>query len=311
LYSNIIRSDEYIEKLLDFVRSEYGIDAIGIYPAKRGFYAETWKLKTADCSYFIKVVYPVTHKSVYKKSFLVIDHMNRHGIDFISRIVKTTQGNLSVYFNDAVLGVFDWIDGENREDEKTKIREYKMLAKIYTVPTEDLIIQRENFSADSADTFFQQCSTLSSDTPLYTLFEQHRKKIEHRAKRLRLFSERCCNDVSSFVITHGDAGGNYIASNGIDYIVDWDMPILAPPERDAWFCMHWDWAMEGFHNALQQNGLGYTLRQERLAYYCYHMFFFYLNAYIDRYTQIGITEGIEEYMSGWLEDAFEFAGKFI
>ena len=307
MYSNVIRSDEYKQQLLDFIRREYGIDVIGIYPAKRGFYGETWRLNTAERNYFVKVVYPAAHKDVYENSFPVIDHMNRHGIDFISKIVKAEKEKLFLHFDGAILGVFDWIDGENRQDEETKIREYQMLAKVYTVPTEGLIIPRENFSTDSADIFLRQWAVLSVDTTLNTLFEQHRKKIENRAERLRLFSERCQNDVSSFFITHSDAGGNYIAGNDMDYIVDWDTPILAPPERDAWFCMHWDWAMKAFHDALRQNGIDYTLRQERLAYYCYHMFFFYLNAYIDRYTQIGITEGMEEYMGGWIEDAFQFA----
>ncbi|MCL2055987.1 MAG: hypothetical protein FWH02_02060 [Oscillospiraceae bacterium] len=218
-------------------------------------------------------------------------------------------GQVSV--NREFIVVFDWIDGENRQDEETKILEYQMLAKVYTLPTEGLIIPRESFSPESADAFLRQWAALPADTGISAIFEQHRMKIEHRAKRLRLFSERCRDDTSSFFITHGDAGGNFIAGNGKNYIVDWDTPILAPPERDAWFCMHRDWAMKAFHGALKQNRIVYTLRPERLAYYCYHMFFFYLNAYIDRYKQIGITEGIEEYMRGWIEDSFQFADMFI
>jgi len=311
VYSDITRLDEYKRLLLDFIRREYGIGANGIYPAKRGFYGETWRLDMTGGSYFIKVVYPAAHKSVYKNSFPIIDHINRHGINFISRIVKTVHGNLSVNFDGAVLGVFDWIDGENRQDERSKVREYKLLAKVYTVPTDGLSIPRENFTTESADTFFRHWTALPTDTTLCALFEQHHEKIEHRAKRLRLFSERCRSDLSSFVITHGDAGGNFITDGSRNYIVDWDTPILTPPERDAWFCMHWDWAVKAFHAALKQNGIEYTLRPERLAYYCYHMFFFYLNAYIDRFIQIGVTQGIEEYMEGWIEDAFRFADKIL
>ena len=311
MYSSIVRTDEYKRKLLDFIRREYGIDAYGIYPAKRGFYGETWKLSTANKSYFTKIVYPTSHKSVYENSFPVIDHMNHHGIDFIGKIVRTSQGKLSVRFDSAVLGVFDWIDGENRQDEDTKIHEYQMLAKVYTVLTKGLVIQREDFTAVSADTFLYQWSSLPPHTSLSVLFEQHRTKIEHRAERLHLFSERCRNDTSPFFITHGDAGGNYIANGDKKYIVDWDTPILAPPERDAWFCMSWDWAMDAFHDALRQNGIDYTLQKERLAYYCYHMFFYYLNAYIGRYTLTGVTEGVDEYISGWIEESFQYADKIL
>ena len=307
MYSDVIRSDEYRQQLLDFIRQEYEIEGIGISSTKRGFYGETWKLSTTDDSYFIKTVYSAVHKPVYENSFPVIDRLNCYEIDFVSKIVKTSRGQLSTHFDGAVLGVFDWIEGENRQDDDTKIREYRMLAKVYTVPTAGLCIPKEDFSARSAEIFFAQWESLSSDLPICTLFERHRDRIEDRAKRLRLFSQRCKNDRSSFFITHGDAGGNYIVSKEKDYLVDWDNPMLAPPERDAWFCMQWDWARKAFHETLRQNGIDYSLRPERLAYYCYHMFFFYLNAYLDRFTHTGITQGVEEYMDCWIEESFQFA----
>ena len=309
MYSNIARSDEYKQQLLDFIRREYGIDAIGIYPAKRGFYGETWRLEATDRKYFAKLVYASAHKGIYENSFPVIDRMNRYGIDFISQIVKTVDRKLFMRYDNAILGVFDWIDGENKQDENTKIIEYQLLAKIYTVPVDGLFFPREDFSAKSADMFFRQWESLPPDATFKTILEPHRIKIEHRAERLRLFSERCGDNDSPRFITHGDAGGNFIVSGDRNYIVDWDNPIFAPPERDAWFCMSWDWAMDAFHNALRQNGIDYTLQQSRLAYYCYHMFFFYLNAYLDRFAHTEVIEGIEEYMNGWIEESFQYADK--
>ena len=307
----IERDERYMTRLADFILKKYGIIANAIIPAKRGFYGETWKITTEENNYFVKIVYPSTHKAVYESSFPVIDHMNQHGIDFISKIVKATHGKLCASFENAVLGVFDWIDGENRQDEKAKTREYQLLGRIYTVPTEGINIPREDFSAGSADLFFLKWALLPNDAPINALMNQYRGKIEHRAERLRLFSARCQNDKSGFFITHGDAGGNYIENNDRCYIVDWDTPILAPPERDAWFCMSWDWAIDAFHNSLRENGIDYTLRPERLAYYCYHMFFFYLNAYLDRFLDIGETDGIEDYISGWIEESFMFTDKII
>jgi hypothetical protein len=308
LYSNTIRTKEYSDKLLKFIKLEYGIDAINIYPAKRGFYGETWRIDTIECSYFVKAVYSSAHKKVYQKSFPIIEYINHHGIDFISKIVKTKTEKLYIKYDDAVIGVFKWIDGENRQDEQSKVQEYQLLAKIYTLSTNGLEIVRESFLSESADTFLKKWATLASDAPINTLLKQHRDKIEHRANRLRFFSKRCCNSsVAPMFITHGDAGGNFITNGNKCYIVDWDTPILTSPERDAWFCMHWDWAMKAFHEALRENGINYYLRTERLAYYCYHMFFFYLNAYIDRFMLNGDTPGIEEYMDGWIEDSFKFA----
>ena len=119
-------------------------------------------------------------------------------------------------------------------------------------------------------------------------------------------------DASHFYITHGDAGGNVMVSGGDYYIVDWDNPRLAPPERDAWFCMYWDWAMDAFNEALRANGVNYTLRPERLAYYCYHFFFYYLTEYMHTFFEIGdengkLAEALSGYFNGWIEEEIRFA----
>jgi hypothetical protein len=221
--------------------------------------------------------------------------------------VRTKDGKLYAQFDGAVLGVFDWIDGENIQNEKTKIEEYKMLAKVYTVPSCGISIPHEDFSGNTAVKFFKQWSELK-DEPLRSLFEKNRAKIEHRAARLQRFSGLCRGDTTDFYITHGDAGGNLIESGDKYFIVDWDNPIFAPMERDAWFCMSWEWAMTAFYDSLRENGIRYTLRPERLAYYCYDFFFFYLNAYLDAHTQ---SDTIEEYIDGWIAESFRYADAIL
>ena len=303
MYSSIKRSDKYKRCLIDFIQHEYGINSVSIIPAKRGFYGETWRLNTEDTGYFIKLVYPAVHKSVYERSFPIIQHLCDHGIDFISRIVKTKDGRLFTLFDGAVLSIFDWIDGENVQNDKTKVEEYKMLAKVYTIPLFGISIPREDFSGNSSVTFFEKWRAIKNE-PLRSLFEKNRAKIEHRAARLQHFSNLCRVDITDFYITHGDAGGNVIENDDKYFIVDWDNPIFAPPERDAWFCMSFDWAMTAFSDALRDNGIKYTLRPERLAYYCYDFFFYYLNAYLDAQTQ---ADTVEEYIDGWIEESFRYA----
>jgi thiamine kinase-like enzyme len=84
--------------------------------------------------------------------------------------------------------------------------------------------------------------------------------IRRYIERLMTFAKRCRTDFDHFYITHGDAGGNIIVSEDKFYIVDWDETMLAPPERDAWFCMHWSWAMNAFHDVLRQSGIEYALK---------------------------------------------------
>jgi hypothetical protein len=292
--------------LLDFIKRGYEIEAAGIAPAKRGYYGETWRLDASDISYFVKLVYPNVHKTIYAQSFPIIQHLCDHGIDFISRIVKAKDGSLSTQFDNAILGIFDWIDGEHIETDATKIPEYQMLAKVYTIPADGISIPRESFSGKSAETFFNQWSE-TSDKKILTLLEKNRKKLEHRANRLKHFASLCKGDSAGFFITHGDAGGNLIKDGDKYFIVDWDNPILAPPERDAWVMCSRDWAREAFQYALRQNGIEHILRPDRLAYYCYHYFFFYLTSYLDGFTQLDTVQEIEEYIDGWIEASIKYA----
>lgn len=315
MYSNIIRSDDYKQQLLDFIRREYGIDAIGIYPAKRGFFGETWRLDTSSKYYFLKLDYSAKHQDIYERSFPVVEHLCNHGIDFISRIIKTTDGKLSVRYDGAVLGMFDWVDGENIETDETKIPEYRMLAKIYAVPSCGLSILHEDFSGRSADRFFKQWHELD-DTRLCSFFEKNRTDFEHRAKRLKHYTGLCRGDTTGFVITHGDAGGNMIVNGDKYTIIDWDEPILAPPERDAWNMLCYDgkdWPGCAFHKALRENNISYTLRPERLAYYCYYYFFYYLTEFLDGHKPDETMREIElRYLnSGWIENRIGYADKMF
>ena len=311
MYSSVERDDVYKLALLNFVNTEYDIDAVYMTAAKRGFYGETWKLSARDEDFFLKIVYCDEHKDVYEQSFPITQHLNSNGIDFISKIVKTKSGKLSTHFDGATIGVFHWIEGENTESNETKPFEYQMLAKVYKVPYDDIVIPKEDFSNKCSDEFFHLWHK-HNDKQTLSLLERNRKKLEHRAKRLNKFSKLCRKDLTDFIITHGDAGGNFLMGNGKNYIVDWDGATLAPPERDAWVMCGFDWARELFNKALQDNGIDYSLRPERLAYYCYWFFFFYLNSFLYAESEVGVIkeymeEYMEEYIDSWIENSITWA----
>ena len=306
MYGDVFRDAEYVDRLIDFIRFEYRIDAKQVTSAKRGFYGETWCLESVSDRYFIKIVYASEHKEIYKRSFHVVRHLCDNGIDFISKIVTTNTGNLYSYFDDAIVGVFHWIDGDLTENDDTKIPEYRMLAKVYTVPTIGLDIPREQFSDLSSELFYLKLESLRN-RELKLLLEKNRSKIEHRAKMLKYFADLNQNDTSYFFITHGDAGGNLIVSGDKHFIVDWDTACIAPPERDAWVMCSKAWAREAFQSALHRNGISYTLQTKRLAYYCYEFFFYYLNAFLDASASLSVDIiAVEEYLDGWIEDSINY-----
>jgi hypothetical protein len=318
MYGKIQRNEAYKSHLLDFISQVYGLKAISLTEAKRGFYGETWCLEVPDGRYFVKLDYSSLHKSIFSDSIAVVEHLCKHGVDCVAKVIKTVNGAMFTNYDSAVLGVFEWIDGENIQNETTKIPEYQMLAKIYTIPAEGVPLARESFDTAYIDTFLshhEQLKVLTDDNSarqLLRLFDEKSESIRHYSERFMDFAKRCRTDYDHFYITHGDAGGNIIVNGDKFFIVDWDEPKLAPPERDAWFCMHWNWAMDAFHKALRQNGMNYSLKLDRLAFYCYHNFFYYLTEYLTAFYDLPdmrgtLLQSISEYFDGWIKDNLLYA----
>ena len=303
--SNQTNRDElYTKNLRDFICEEYHLKEISLTPAQRGFYGETWKATSHSNAYFVKLIYFPEYQDIYERSFEVIDFLCSKGIDFINTIVKTVNGNLFTHFDGAVLGLFDWIDGENIETNETKLWEYQLLAKVYTVPVNEVNIRKEDFSGKSADIFFKQWKQ-TEDQEILSFLEKNQEKLKYRARRLKYFSDLCREDTSDFYITHGDAGGNFFVNGDKHFLVDWDDVLFAPPERDAWVMGFCDWARCLFQKSLHQQGIQYVLRPERLAYYCYYMFFFWLTWLIKCST----LKEIEDFFEGYDEERIEYADK--
>ena len=210
----------------------------------------------------------------------------------------------------------DWIDGVNTETDETKTPEYAMMAQVYAADVSGLDIPRERFSANAADRVFAQWQRLAArpDDPRAAepcaVLDRYRDALERWAERLNGFADGCASDQSGFVLTHGDAGGNLMtASDGRHFIVDWDDPLLAPPERDAWcMCAH-DWARALFTDALRGQGIAYELRPERLAFYIYHMCFHYLSELLDALSVPAPQRSLEEYLEGWVRARVEYADR--
>ncbi len=302
MQNNTMRDESYKKQLANFIFEKYGLTIKSITPTKRGFYGETWQLNTINQRYYAKLLYYKEYQDVYKSSFNVIEYLNNQGIDYIPTIIKTKDNTLYCEYDNAVLGIFNWIDGENIETDETKPFEYELLANIYTLPTNHLTIRKEDFSTKSATTFFEQWE-LSKDQAILDILNKYQDKLYYRAKRLEFFSNLCKQDMSNFYITHGDAGGNFYVSKDKNYLVDWDDVLLAPIERDAWVMGFCDWARDLFENILAKHNIHYTLKFERLAYYAYYMFFFWLTWLV----KCAPASEIEDYFKGYNTKRIEYA----
>jgi len=302
----IERDAAYLARLAAAVEQAYGLVATAIVPAKRGFYAETWRLETADGRYFLKLMYPGPRQATYRASFAVMAGLAARGVDFIPGIRPTVDARLYAWFDGAVLGVFEWLDGDNVESDATKPAEFALLARLYSLDPAGLALPREDFGTAAASRFLARWRGLG-DAVLTGWLEPYLGQFDRLADRLATCAERCQGDDSGFHLTHGDAGGNLIGRGGRYWLVDWDNPLLAPPERDAWVMAGQDWARAEFSAALRRVGLDYVLRPERLAYYCYHSFFFYLAEYLDSGRRDAAGLELLGYTNGWFEQRLRYA----
>lgn len=94
MYGKIQRDAVYKTRLLDFVCQEYALNAICFTEAKRGFYGETWQLEALDRKYFVKLDYSSLHKSVFRDSIAIVEHLCRNGINCIAKVINTISGAL-------------------------------------------------------------------------------------------------------------------------------------------------------------------------------------------------------------------------
>lgn len=313
-HNDIFRNRDYLDRLRDTIAGQYGLAAAEITPARRGYYGETWKVRGEGQDYFLKIDWLPFHQQRLQNGLSVVEYLCANGIDFVGRIIRTRSGGLCAPFDSAVMGLFEWVDGENVETDGTKAAEYQMLCRIYPLTRPGLKIPKARFSTDAAAHFYQQWDALKGasssgrNAGVLAVLDRFREEISHCAQRLSMFTQICQKDEKDFYLTHGDAGGNFFVGGGRNYIFDWDEAMVAPLERDAWVMGCHGWARQLFNDTLRENGIPYTLQMERLAYYCYHMYFFYLNDFLAVQPYSDQSQRIADYLEdGWIKDRTAFA----
>ena len=195
--SEIIRGAAYQAQLKDFVGAVYGLRPRSLQPAKRGYYAETWKLEADEGRYFLKLDFLPHHQERFENSLAVMEALRSQGIDFIGRVIPTRLGALSARFGSAVLGVMDWIDGENVETDATKSKEYALLCRVYTLPQPACAMELLSFSDEMAERFYRLWEALKaapsqgSNAVVLGMLDSRREQLARYARRLAKTAARC------------------------------------------------------------------------------------------------------------------------
>ncbi|WP_270564194.1 phosphotransferase [Clostridium beijerinckii] len=280
----------------------YNITILAIEPAKRGCYGETWKLVSKECWYFVKIDYLNYHKTIYRDNLAVVEYLYNNGIKYINQLIKTRDDKLYVDFQDGILAVFNYVPGENIKSYDLG-RLFNLLAGIYTVPINCLDIDKEDFTTGCADYVLNNINEI-------TLLRNNQQLLQQYADRLQIFTERCRGSFDNFYITHGDSGGNIIIDGNNLTIIDWDHAKVAAPERDAWPFINNTSDIDKFNENLWDKGINYKLQKDRLAFYCYYSYFYYLQDYIlsfysfrDIYLKNKLVKYMKHYFfRGWIKN---------
>ncbi|MDD4796666.1 MAG: hypothetical protein PHO66_02740 [Eubacteriales bacterium] len=306
------RSQEYLDELKLFLEQCYGREILCISKAERGFYGETWAVKTPQEKLFVKIVYFKRHQRRYARSFAAIDYIHRCGVDFISSVVPTRHGRLYARFGQGIVGVFRYVEGIRTEEYPLQ-RLFERMTHIYKLPTGGLDVPREDFNVDDVAALQRNKARLN-DMPTsppvaraLALLDGHQADMEHYAQRLAHFRQICLRDPSQFFITNGDVGGNVILSGEDMVLIDWDSITIAPLERDMWPYMHMQSQIDLLNRVLADHAIHYAARPERLAFYCYRSYFYYLREYLCgliQFQQEPVRRGVAEDLERFFDHSF-------
>lgn len=272
MYESRHMDEFYKIKICNAVQQEYGLHIYKIAPANRGVYGETWILYANHLRYFVKIDYSSDHQKIFAENLNVLSYLKEQGISFVSSVIKNRTGENYIFFDGGVLAVFDFIDGELSKSYR-KESLFEMLAQIYLIPPLNIKIAQEDFSTDCVNYVIENMKRLEE-------LDEHKDLILDYAYRLFEWADFCRKDLTNLFITHGDSGSNIIKNNGKLYIIDWDTPKLAGPERDAWMFVKDISDIALFNSALFNSDIKYSIKKERLAFYCYYNYSYYLKDHL-------------------------------
>lgn len=130
--------------LSDCLQAEYGFALRDIAPAERGFYGETWKIRTHAGAYFAKLDRWPCHKESYRASLPIVQYITDSGIAFVPRVIATRRGQLCCAFQGGILAVFAFVPGALLEEYAVE-ELYGCLSQIYALRTDGLALEAEDF----------------------------------------------------------------------------------------------------------------------------------------------------------------------
>lgn len=283
--------------LNDVLTKKYGLTNVVLTDAPRGFIAETFYVDSDSGRHFAKIIKTSRDSDILEQSLPVLRELHQLGIDHIIYPILTRDGQLSVALDGKILALFNCVEGEWRFDFPFEPYVH-LLGEIHTISDRiQTPLAREIFDSPYQDALWDGLNRLWAGT----FTHPHEKALQdwaltHRAEIERDFPlmEQAAAILRArepdFVLTHGDAAGNVIVNGDQVSIVDWDMVLFAPRERDTWF--HFD--DPRFLPQYQQIVPGYTIEPVAYRFYLYKRYFEDIVGYVEKILSPDSTDAVKQ-----------------
>ena len=290
-------------QLGEVLSREYGISPVSIVDAPRGFVAETFDVRAWDGRrFFAKLLPPWADAAAVMRGLPVLEELHALGIDTVSRPVRTRTGGLSVELHARPLIVFDFVAGRSGRASDYDLEQYvALLARIHratalvkaAVPREEFGLPR----AEKLERFVEHVLREPPSTPPRAetprLMKRHREQIERDWATLVALSRSCRQAAWTPLVTHGDGLGDnvIVGDDGRLHLVDWDVLLLAPAERDTWFFLNDEAQAAAFLHLYRKAFPDYRPDPLRYRFYLLNRFFEDLLGYL---VNIAESPSVEE-----------------
>jgi spectinomycin phosphotransferase len=279
----------------------YALDATDIGPAPRGFVAETFAVQVAGGGrLFVKWLPTWASAEAFQRGLAVAERLVTLGVP-APRPVRTLAGALSVELRGRALAVFEFVEGERGAviDQRIGPGAFNydfdafvaLLASIHAATDwVGVELPRETFAipwAQQFETAWRRTLTMqpasAPQAELQAALRARQARIETDWDDLQAMAAACRARTFSAVLTHGDLAGDnlIVGADGRLHPLDWDDPVLAPAERDAWFFTCDAAAETAFVAAYQCAFPGWRPDPLFRRYYLYWRFFQDILGYIE------------------------------
>lgn len=290
-----------MDLILALLRREYGITCASCIPGPRGFVAETFVAEAiggAKC--FVKWLPGWASSAAFVRGLAVAERLRTLGVPAAAP-VRTRAGALSTELRGRTVAVFEFVEGERgavvdhrhgpdsfNYDFATFVR---LLASIHNA-TADIAVELpvESFSIPWGGHFEVAFRRALEGRPVTAAQAQLQEALRHQQSQieadwaeLKTMVERCRGTAWAPALTHGDLLGDNIivGADGVLHPIDWDDPVLAPIERDAWFFTCEPEAEAAFSAAYRRAFPGWVVDPLRRRFYLFFRFFQDVLGYID------------------------------